>query len=86
MASSDQARPTPSAYHCATSARRSAESRPAVAQGHVYDQNGKEVADPQVEFRMKLLDVEEGRKAVIRDLIVNSRNTRLMDHGDEGVG
>src|SRR5262245_37596866 len=35
----------------------------AVGQGHVRDQNGNDVADPAIEFRMKLLDPEEGWKA-----------------------
>src|SRR5262245_52510180 len=46
----------------------------AVARGYITDQNGNEVSDPAVEFRMKLLDAEEGWKAVVRDLIVNYKD------------
>jgi hypothetical protein len=46
----------------------------AVAKGYVTDQNGGDVHDPAIEFRMKLLDAEEGWKSVARDLIVNYKD------------
>lgn len=45
-----------------------------VAAGYVWDQNGNDVPDPEVEFRVKLLDPEAGWKAVARDLIVNYKD------------
>lgn len=46
-----------------------------VAAGHISDQNEGPVDDPHVELRMKLLDPEEGWQAVVRDLIVNFKDT-----------
>ena len=45
-----------------------------VATGHLTDQNGNDIGEPDVEFRVKLLDVDDDWKAVVRDLIVNSKD------------
>lgn len=46
----------------------------AVARGHITDQNGSDLPDLAIEFRMKLIDAEEGWKSVARDLIVNYKD------------
>src|SRR5262249_32947713 len=46
-----------------------------VAKGHFYDQNGDALDDIRVEFRVKLLDVEENWKEIIREQIVNAKNS-----------
>ncbi|EDN71563.1 conserved hypothetical protein [Beggiatoa sp. PS] len=46
-----------------------------VVKGRICDQNGNEKEHPHFEFRIKLLNVEEGWKEIIRELIANDKNS-----------
>ena len=47
-----------------------------VASGHLFDQNGKPLPPEEigVEYRIKLLDVEENWREVVKEMIVNARD------------
>lgn len=47
--------------------------------GYISDQNGNDIGNPTIEFRVKLMEVDEDWKAVVRDLIVNRKD------GNQGV-
>jgi hypothetical protein len=49
------------------------ESLTRVAYGYIFDQNGNEVEYLEIKIRLKLLEVEENWKNIVRDLIVNSK-------------
>jgi hypothetical protein len=44
-----------------------------IANGHLFDQNGNPVT-ASIEFRVKLLDLEPNWRAVVKDLIINSKD------------
>jgi hypothetical protein len=45
-----------------------------VANGYISDQNGNEIENLEIKIRLKLLEVEENWKNIVRDLIVNSKS------------
>jgi hypothetical protein len=44
-----------------------------VARGRLQDSNGSDIDDPTIAFRVKLLDVEDDWRAVVKDLMVNAK-------------
>ena len=44
------------------------------AKGRLSDRNGNDIDDFTIEFRVKLLDVEEDWRAVVKELIVNAKD------------
>src|SRR5437879_757081 len=44
------------------------------AKGRLSDRNGNDLSDFRIEFRVKLLDVEDDWRAVVKDLIVNAKD------------
>jgi hypothetical protein len=44
------------------------------AQGHLYDQNGNNLENIAIEFRVRLLEVEDNWRNVIKELIVNAKD------------
>ncbi len=45
-----------------------------VGNGYFQDQNGNDTGEPHIEFRIKLIEVEEGWKSIVRDLIINFKD------------
>jgi hypothetical protein len=50
------------------------ESLTLVTKGRFTDQNGNEIEDPEISFRIKLMEVEDDWKVVVRNLIVNFKD------------
>ncbi|WP_437595778.1 hypothetical protein WMF28_24690 [Sorangium sp. So ce590] len=46
----------------------------AVATGHLTSRDGNPIGDFPIDFRVKLLDVQEDWRAIIKDLIVNAKD------------
>jgi hypothetical protein len=57
-----------------TSKRVLEDSAKLVAKGRLTDQNGNEVKEPQIEFRIKLVEVTDDWKIIVRNLIVNFKD------------
>jgi hypothetical protein len=45
------------------------------AKGRLSDRNGNDVDDFSIEFRVKLLDIEDDWRAVVKELIVNAKDS-----------
>jgi hypothetical protein len=45
------------------------------AKGRLHDRNGNGLDDFKIEFRVKLLDIEDDWRAVVKELIVNAKDT-----------
>ncbi|WP_437784489.1 hypothetical protein [Sorangium sp. So ce1097] len=45
-----------------------------IAKGHLTSQSGAPIGDFPVEFRVKLLDLEDDWRAIVKDLIVNTKD------------
>ena len=45
-----------------------------VCAGHVLDQNENEIENFRIEYRVKLLDVEENWREIVKELIVNAKD------------
>lgn len=67
-----------SAYSIATNEQKIQqiiyESLNSLCKGYLFDQNGNFIEELRIEIRIKLLELEENWKEVVRDLIVNSKN------------
>lgn len=42
--------------------------------GYLYDQNGNRLDNLEIEYRIKLLDVEQDWRAIVKELIVNAKD------------